>query len=63
MLERVAVGRSSRRNCCSVSSCGVTLSVPGGCLVVCYPHFLATKVINSWSLRDLQILGYVYVCS
>lgn len=45
----------------NIFPCGATDDVPGGHLVVSYPHLLAIKVINLWSLKDQQCLGYIYV--
>ena len=60
----VAAWRASikiQRSNTNIFPCGATHDVPSGHLVVSYPHLLATKVINLWSLKDRQCLGYVCV--
>lgn len=50
-----------QRSNTNIFPCGATHDVPGGHLVVSCPRLLTTKVINLWSLKDWQRLGYVYV--
>lgn len=50
----------TRQSNTNVFPCGATHDVPGGHLVVSCPCLLATKMMNLWSLKDRQCLGYVY---